>query len=308
MADYDFDQFETYSDSQGSGLVHGVLGDKARAWVNIAGAVSSVALILGLAVWGYKLAVRDITGVPVMRAMAGAMRIAPADPGGTQALNQGLTVNAVAAMGSALPAADQITLAPAAAVLEAGDLAASDQATAQEAKSRQPLMMADPETAASTEVALITPAAPDAAYMTPGPSVLDNPNVIRVSLRPAPRPQALGGMQLKAVQNVSGEVAADPAPTAALQTIEASAIPKGTTLVQFGVFETVAAAQEHYGVLMASFPEVMGALTPVVVAAQSSGRNFYRLRAEGYASLDEAREFCKGIPKSVSDCIPVVIK
>ncbi|NBZ87614.1 SPOR domain-containing protein [Stagnihabitans tardus] len=306
MADYDFDQFEGYDQPQSAGL--GALGDKARRWVHIAGAVSSVALILGLGVWGYQLAVRDVTGVPVMRAMAGAMRISPADPGGQQALNQGLTVNAVAAMGSPVPQAEEITLAPAAADLMPEDAA---PVLAEEVPAVQPrLMLADPENASSLEMALIDPAAPtpDQDFMKPDGSVLDNPNVIRVSLRPAARPQALGGgMQLKAVQTVSGESEPSPVP-ADFQTIEAAAIPTGTPLVQFGVFETPEAARDRYGVLLASFPEVMGDLTPMIEAAQSGGRNFYRLRAEGYASLDEAREFCKGLPSNVTDCIPVVKK
>ena len=301
MADYDFDQFEGYAEAQPGA---GILADKARRWMHIAGAASSIALILGLGLWGYRLAVRDVTGVPVMRAMAGAMRIAPADPGGQQALNQGLTVNAVAAMGSAIPQAEQITLAPAAAELSAED--------APPAAAPTPLLVSDPKAATSAEVALIdqtASAAPTADYVKPGPSALDNPNVIRTSLRPAPRPAALGGgMQLKAVQTVSGETTAAPKAKADFQTIEASAIPSGTPLVQFGVFESPEAARDRYGVLLASFPEVMSSLTPMIEAAQSGGRNFYRLRAEGYGSLDEAREFCKGIPSNVTDCIPVVKK
>lgn len=306
MADYDFDQFEGYDQPQAAGF--GALGDKARRWMHVAGAVSSLALILGLGVWGYQLAVRDVTGVPVMRAMAGAMRISPADPGGQQALNQGLTVNAVAAMGSPVPQAEEITLAPAAAAL-----APEDEAPAMaEAEVPMPLMIADSEGAASTEMALIDASAPQAAtdpdFMKPDGSVLENPNVIRVSLRPAARPQALGGgLQLKAVQTVSGETSPAPVP-ADFQTVEAASIPSGTPLVQFGVFETPEAARDRYGVLLASFPEVMGDLTPMIEAAQSGGRNFYRLRAEGYASLDEAREFCKGLPSNVTDCIPVVKK
>lgn len=313
MADYDFDQFEGYDQPQGPGLGFGV---RAQAWMNIAGAVSSVALILGLGIWGYQLAVRDVTGVPVMRAMTGAMRISPADPGGQQALNQGLTVNAVAAMGSALPAADQITLAPTAAALSPEDApVVADEVLAADAPALVPpaLMLADPEAAPATETAMIESARIDSAvaeatedWMRPDQTVLENPNVIRVSLRPASRPAALGGgLQLRAVQTVAGETSTPPAD---VQAIDAATIPSGTPLVQFGVFETPEAARERYGVLMASFPEVMGSLTPMIEAAQSGGRNFYRLRAEGYASLDEAREFCKGLPSNVTDCIPVVKK
>ena len=69
--------------------------------VYMGGAVLSLGLILGFCIWGYKLALRDMAGIPVVRAMEGPMRVAPADPGGTVSEHQGLSVNAVAADGVA---------------------------------------------------------------------------------------------------------------------------------------------------------------------------------------------------------------
>jgi SPOR domain len=79
---------------------------------NWAGAVISAALIAGLAWWGYQLMVRDVTGVPVVRALEGPMRVAPDDPGGASAQYQGLAVNNVAAVGEAEAPADRLVLAP----------------------------------------------------------------------------------------------------------------------------------------------------------------------------------------------------
>ena len=80
---------------------------------NIAGAVVSLALLVGVGVWGYKLVARDVSGVPVIRAAEGPMRVQPEEPGGRQALHQGLSVNQVAAEGGAAKPADQLILAPA---------------------------------------------------------------------------------------------------------------------------------------------------------------------------------------------------
>ncbi|AXI55213.1 SPOR domain-containing protein [Sulfitobacter sp. JL08] len=88
---------------------------------NFVGAAVSVALIAGIGVWGYKLFIRDVSGIPVVRAVEGAMRIAPKDPGGAQADHQGLAVNSVAAEGSAEAPADRLVLAP-----RPVDLAAED--------------------------------------------------------------------------------------------------------------------------------------------------------------------------------------
>ena len=83
-----------------------------KSVVNLLGAVTSLALVVGVGVWGYKLVIRDVSGVPVIRAAEGPMRIQPEDPGGRQALHQGLSVNDVAAEGTAAKPADRLILAP----------------------------------------------------------------------------------------------------------------------------------------------------------------------------------------------------
>ena len=81
---------------------------------NWAGAAVSLALIVGIGVWSYKTLSRDVSGVPVVRAASGEpMRVQPEDPGGSPALHQGLSVNGVAAVGSAEKPADRLILAPA---------------------------------------------------------------------------------------------------------------------------------------------------------------------------------------------------
>lgn len=80
--------------------------------VSMLGAVASLALVVGIGVWGYKLMMRDVSGVPVVRALEGPMREQPKDPGGQPADHQGLAVNAVAANGSAEPTANEVRLAP----------------------------------------------------------------------------------------------------------------------------------------------------------------------------------------------------
>ena len=47
------------------------------------GRSSRLALVVGIGVWGYKLLVRDVSGVPVVRAVEGPMRIQPENPGGS---------------------------------------------------------------------------------------------------------------------------------------------------------------------------------------------------------------------------------
>src|SRR5690606_8862985 len=117
--------------SEGVGIVPGTR--RVARLVNLAGAVLSVALVAGVGIWSYRLMVRDVTGVPVIRALAGPIRVSPEDPGGRQAAYQGLSVNAVAAEGGAAGAAQTIALAP-----SAQSLTDEDRSTAVLAARSQP--------------------------------------------------------------------------------------------------------------------------------------------------------------------------
>jgi hypothetical protein len=79
---------------------------------NMAGAVISLALIGGIGTWGYGMVMRDVSGVPVVRALDGPMREAPGEPGGSPAAHQGLAVNEVAGNGAVAPPPDQVIIAP----------------------------------------------------------------------------------------------------------------------------------------------------------------------------------------------------
>lgn len=93
---------------------------------NLSGAVVSLALVIGVGIWGYELLMRDVTGIPVVRAAEGPMRVAPEDPGGRQADHQGLAVNEVAGQGTAAGPVDQVALAPRPVGLEAEDQPIAD--------------------------------------------------------------------------------------------------------------------------------------------------------------------------------------
>ncbi|UWQ98170.1 SPOR domain-containing protein [Rhodobacteraceae bacterium S2214] len=90
--------------------------------VNYAGAAVSLALVVGVSVWGYQLIMRDVSGIPVVRAMEGAMRVAPQAPGGEIASHAGLSVNDVAGIGEAAGPSDSLLLAPATPGLAEEDL------------------------------------------------------------------------------------------------------------------------------------------------------------------------------------------
>ncbi|MGN7868722.1 SPOR domain-containing protein [Paracoccus sp. 22332] len=86
------------------------------------GAVASVALMVGLMVWGWQLVSRDVSGVPVIRAIVGDARTAPSDPGGELTNYTGYAVNTVAEGADHQPT-QQVAIAPAPVGLSDEDVA-----------------------------------------------------------------------------------------------------------------------------------------------------------------------------------------
>jgi hypothetical protein len=139
--------------------------ERAGAVVRLAGAVVSLSLVVGVGLWGYRLFVRDVTGIPVVQAMTGPMREAPVNPGGQIALHTGLAVNEVAALGEAAPPEDVLMLAPATAELAPEDMAVQSMAEADEVMAGDP---GAPATAAVGDVVSVeTAMVPAALSETP---------------------------------------------------------------------------------------------------------------------------------------------
>ena len=138
----------------------------AALLVNRAGVLMSAVLLVGTGVWGYQILSRDVSGVPVVRALEGPMRIQPESPGGRQAGHQGLMVNEVAADGGAAGPTDQVIVAPPPIALTERDLV-TRQATSKTASAKP--QNTKPDTlAVETETLAIADTAPIAA-----PAALD---------------------------------------------------------------------------------------------------------------------------------------
>ena len=296
MADVEFTERVTDTDGAASS---GALSRMAH----LAGAAMSLALVVGVGVWGYQLMMRDVTGIPVVRALDGPMRVLPEDPGGRPADHQGLAVNAVAAQGSAAAPADRLVLAP-----RPVDLAEDDQPAVQttepqlaEAESAETGTPPAESQAAQIDalVARITEDAErEATVPTPASVTLpdiaeDVPGVAR-SLRPQLRPATR---------------AAAPVVQAAAQTdVDSSTIPAGTRVVQLGAYETDELARDEWDKLSARFGDYLQGKRRIVEEATSGGRTFFRLRAMGFDDLSDARRFCSALVAEGADCIPVVTR
>lgn len=316
---------------------HAPMSGAARAgvFVNYAGAVVSCALIAGVAVWGYKLVIRDVSGIPVVRAMSGEMRVLPENPGGEVSLHTGLAVNEVVAVGEAAPPEDSVALAPVVAGLVAEDLEAQPTAEAGEVVAVDQLVQ---ETAPEVQV----PVALNADQLVDAPlstnDILELADQIAAGVAPMTDLQAdtaeadlsVASQVAQMVSaNMSGGLAVSLRPvarpaqavvqTASAAPLAAAAVPSegivttagfavGTKLVQLGAFPSAEVAAAEWDRLTGRFGEVMGGKTRVIQAATSGGKAFFRLRAEGFVELNDARRFCATMVAENVDCIPVVVR
>jgi hypothetical protein len=254
------------------GAVHEGVATLAT-YTNMTGAVLSLALIAGVGVWGYKLVMRDVSGVPVVRAVEGPMREQPADPGGSSAAHQGLTVNSVAADGMATGPSDRLILAPSPLDLTPDDV---------------------PRAANASGVSEDDPSAQsDQASAEDG---------LRRSLRPRIRPDVPEAVAF-AVASVRNRNRIAPA-----EEVEADTISQGTRLAQLGVFDSADIAREEWQRMTSQFEDYLEGKQRVVQRTESGGRTFFRLRAMGFADLGEARRFCSALAAENAECIPVLAR
>lgn len=305
--------------------------------MNWLGALISVALIAGLAFWGYQLWVRDVSGVPVVQALEGPMRIAPDDPGGENADHQGLAVNRIAAKGQAAAPADRLVLAPAPLQLSqedqtAGEITAANaqadsirdqpadalatdlavaEALTSAAEADEPLVQDQSDLVTTTmQLAQIT-AQGEAASPLPKPELSElartgipdgaiAPDIAGVSrsVRPVARPATRVATIAAGAETPAGSVAsADPA-----------SIPLGTRLAQLGAFDSPEVAKAEWVKIAKQFEDVMGDKVRVIQKAQSGGKSFYRLRAMGFENISDARRFCSMLLAGKAACIPVITR
>jgi hypothetical protein len=305
-------------------------------YLRLAGALCSVALVVGFGIWGYKLAVRDVLGVPVIQALDGPMRIAPEDPGGEIADHQGLAVNDVAAVGIATPLPERLALAPRPQELAEEDLPGLaglvPSATPVVAPGEvQPggadlALAAAPQTESASPTELAVDAAiAEALGLTPedlgatedlavagemaASDALEGPVLEDLAAEPAPEGAIVVSPRPRSRPSAS-EVAASRADVApqdleGLAEVDPTTIPVGTRLVQFGAFNTADEARAEWVRLQGSFGELMTQKGLVLQPAESGGRTFFRLRATGFEDEDDARRFCAAFVTQGLTCIPV---
>lgn len=291
MADINFDGYRgqppRFSAAQVQRLIH------------MAGAGSSLALVIGLGIWGYNVAHREVVGLPVFHAAEMPLRVAPQNPGGNVVSYQGMAVNVIAAAGGQGENPEQIILAPLAPVLDEEDvaglqplLADGDVPSLPVSAFNAPVTATQPEFAADTASDDLLAEEDETAALV---NIPGEPPVR--SVRPMPRAaSALAPVDLKPV------VAAPPPP---VKLMDPALLKVGDRLVQLGAFDSAEIARKEWARLQGRFGDLMAGKSALVQTAESGGRTFYRLRAHGFGTSDDSRRFCAALQAENAACIPV---
>ncbi len=279
------------------------------------GAALSVFLMVGAIGWSYQLIIRDINQIPIVRAQLGPLRVAPEDPGGLTAANQGLSVTQLAVNEKPLMS-NEIHLAPAAQILNAENLGLevtngvqsnTDVGTLEikevnaensiNLKALSNKIEADKvskETASLSKVAFSQKRIEIENAVSLALSITDDPEASLTLLRPKIRP-----VTLQKDNKITGEQIVTNEPLFELT--------KGSAVVQLGAFDSKNLAKSEWQRFEKLLGSILIAKKMIVQEAESGGKIFYRLRAAGFDDISDARQFCTAISDKVA-CIPVVTR
>ena len=275
------------------------------------GAVLSLSLLAGAIGWSYKLVVRDINQIPIVRAQLGPLRVAPDNPGGLTAANQGLSVTQLAVNEKPL-LSDEINLAPAAEILneetsasllrEVDKLNQIDETYEIKEINAENTISLDGssgamkgETASKTEslvaqVAFSQKKVEIENAVSLALSITSEFDPSLTSLRPKTRPRSVQ-------QNRELIVSKKPM----------SKLPIGSAIVQLGAFDSKSLAESEWRRFEKLLGSILAPKQMIIQKAESGGKIFYRLRASGFNDISDARQFCTAISDKVA-CIPVVTR
>ena len=275
------------------------------------GAVLSLSLLAGAIGWSYKLVVRDINQIPIVRAQLGPLRVAPDNPGGLTAANQGLSVTQLAVNEKPL-SSDEINLAPAAEILneetsasllrEVDKLNQIDETYEIKEINAENTISLDgssgamkEETASKTEslvaqVAFSQKKVEIENAVSLALSITSEFDPSLTSLRPRTRPRSVQ-------QNRELIVSKEPM----------SKLPIGSAIVQLGAFDSKSLAESEWRRFEKLLGSILAPKQMIIQKAESGGKIFYRLRASGFNDISDARQFCTAISDKVA-CIPVVTR
>ena len=246
-------------------------------------ALTSLGLAAGLVMWGHDTMTREVHGVPVVRAHAEQMRIAPTEPAGEGALYRELTVGRIAEGNGVAPPPETVRVAATGTDLSTDDFVSRAAAEA----------AAEPE-AGPTEEAPRVPLMGAMVAVQPIPAGVPG---VAASPRPIARP---------AVAVAAARAVATMATASAGSEIDPASVAVGAPVAQLGAFPDAGSARAAWAGLAARHESLLAERDRMVIEVPVAGRVLWRLRVAGFGSREDAVRFCSALATAGSECIPTV--
>lgn len=275
-------------DSEKSTMIFAIIR-RTLIWI---GLILSISIFVFLIIWGFSLNVSENAEIPVVKAKIKEARIISENPGGQIINYQGLSVNNVQEQGAAQVTAKRILLAPKPVELKEKDLAITEIKKNDNLDDLGNTMINQPK-----KIIVLKETEED-KQLTDDSNKLSALALDR-SRKPWAREMLNSKNTEKALERAEVEIAE-------VEITEAK-IKRGTNLVQLGSYSTRKEAQEAW----ASFLKRNGTIfknKKRSIQKFDSSRYPFRLRASGFTTLDDSRDFCILLRGLIPTCLPMRAK
>ena len=275
-------------DSEKSTMIFAIIR-RTLIWI---GLILSISIFAFLIIWGFSLNVSENAEIPVVKAKIKEARIISENPGGQIINYQGLSVNNVQEQGAAQVTAKRILLAPKPVELKEKDLAITEIKKTDNLDDLGNTMINQPKKT------IVLKETEEDKQLTDDSNKLSALALDR-SKKPWAREMLNSKNTEKALERAEVEIAE-------VEITEAK-IKRGTNLVQLGSYSTRKEAQEAW----ASFLKRNGTIfknKKRSIQKFDSSRYPFRLRASGFTTLDDSRDFCILLRGLIPTCLPMRAK
>ena len=277
-------------DSEKSTMIFAIIR-RTLIWI---GLILSISIFVFLIIWGFSLNVSENAEIPVVKAKIKEARIISENPGGQIINYQGLSVNNVQEQGAAQVTAKRILLAPKPVELKEKDLAITEIKKNDNLDGLGNTMINQPKKT------IVLKETEEDKQLTDDSNKLSALALDR-SKKPWAREMLNSKNTEKALERAEVEIA--EVEIAEVEITEAK-IKRGTNLVQLGSYSTRKEAQEAW----ASFLKRNGTIfknKKRSIQKFESSRYPFRLRASGFTTLDDSRDFCILLRGLIPTCLPM---
>ena len=277
-------------DSEKSTMIFAIIR-RTLIWI---GLILSISIFVFLIIWGFSLNVSENAEIPVVKAKIKEARIISENPGGQIINYQGLSVNNVQEQGAAQVTAKRILLAPKPVELKEKDLAIT------EIKKNDNLDGLGNTKINQPKKTIVLKETEEDKQLTD-----DSNKLSALALDRSKKPWAREMLNSKNTEKVLeiAEVEIAEVEIAEVKIAEVK-IKRGTNLVQLGSYSTRKEAQEAW----ASFLKRNGTIfknKKRSIQKFESSRYPFRLRASGFTTLDDSRDFCILLRGLIPTCLPM---